>query len=189
MIPDLNGLLERIETELSSSDVDPNTPLSKRERIETALRRYCGHMDELQRYALFDKSKKYTRNLIATDNATYALMLLCWNKTEFSPIHDHPCDGCWVKVIQGSVQEVQYQIKDKKLVETKTINASEGVLYMDDSIGLHKVGNPSSDTDAITLHLYSPPYEKCRLWLNTDDVDAASRGVTCYYSEFGKKTQ
>jgi cysteine dioxygenase len=46
--------------------------------------------------------------LIATDGATFSLMLLCWNPGKFSPIHDHPSDGCWLRVLEGAVQEVRY---------------------------------------------------------------------------------
>jgi len=42
-----------------------------------------------KKYALFDTSKNYTRNLIATDDETFTLLLLCWNAGRESPIHDH----------------------------------------------------------------------------------------------------
>ena len=45
---------------------------------------------EWRKYALFDSSKHYTRNLIATDDETFTLLLLCWNPGKESPIHDHP---------------------------------------------------------------------------------------------------
>lgn len=90
--------------------------------------------------------------------------------------------------MQGLVQEIQYQEKDDgKLVESKNWIANHGVMYMDDSIGYHKVGNPSTDIDAITLHVYSPPYEKCRIWLDVDQ--GPSTAISCYYSEFGRKNQ
>lgn len=180
----LEGLLEVLDEELIKEN---DTPLRKKTRIEAALNRYTGDLKELQRHMFFDPLKNYTRNLIATDNKTYAVMLLCWNKTKFSPIHDHPCDGCWVKVIQGTVQEIQYQEQDGKLVESKNSKADGGVLYMDDSIGYHKVGNPSTSVDAVTLHVYSPPFEKCRIWLDVDKEPSVA--VSCYYSEFGRKTE
>lgn len=45
---------------------------------------------EWREYALFDCMKNYTRNLIATDDETFTLLLLCWNPDKGSPIHDHP---------------------------------------------------------------------------------------------------
>ena len=64
--------------------------------------------EDYQRYAHFDVDKNYTRNLVATDNQRYTLLMLCWNPSRESPIHDHPCDGCWMRVCQGSVQECRY---------------------------------------------------------------------------------
>ena len=69
------------------------------------------HLDpeELTRYTHLDDSKHYTRNLVATDNTNYTLLLLCWNPGKSSPIHDHPCDGCWMQVLKGQVRECRYE--------------------------------------------------------------------------------
>ena len=64
--------------------------------------------DAWQKYAIFDDEKPYTRNLISTDGETYTLLLLCWNPQKESPIHDHPCDGCWLQVVQGGIREDRY---------------------------------------------------------------------------------
>lgn len=150
-------------------------------------RRYSGDMRELERFAYADTSKNYTRNLIATDNETYALILIVWNRGKYSPIHDHPCDGCWVKVIDGAINEVRYQSQDGKLVESSNLTLDEGVTYMDDSMGFHKIGNPSATVDAVTLHLYSPPYDKCRVWFDTGDAAKSSVAHAYYFSEFGER--
>lgn len=56
----------------------------------------------------FDEHKCYTRNLIATDHETFTLLLLCWNGGKASPIHDHPCRGCWMRVCEGTVFETRF---------------------------------------------------------------------------------
>jgi len=147
------------------------------------------NMEELQRFAHFDTSRNYTRNLISTDNETYALLLLCWNPGKYSLVHDHPTDGCWVKVIQGQVNEVRYEKQDGKLMETSNVVLTSGVSYMDDSFGLHKVGNPHPEIKAISMHLYSPPYERCRVWFDTEDADKTSVSVANYYTEYGEKLE
>ena len=68
---------------------------------------------ELKEYALADPMKNYTRNLVATDNETFTLLLICWNPGKESPIHDHPCDGCWVRVCQGKIEETRYKINEE----------------------------------------------------------------------------
>ncbi len=71
----------------------------------------------LDQYKHFESEKKYTRNLIATDGERFTLMLLCWNGGKESPVHDHPCRGCWMRVCEGSVTETRYARKDGSLVE------------------------------------------------------------------------
>ncbi|EGZ29860.1 hypothetical protein PHYSODRAFT_476031 [Phytophthora sojae] len=183
---DLAQLVETLERELGR---DPELAIKHKPKLQQLLEDFPVNMEELQRFAHFDPSRNYTRNLISTDNETYALMLLCWNRGKYSPIHDHPTDGCWVKVIQGHVNEVRYQKQDDKLVETSNIVLTSGVTYMDDSFGLHKVGNPSQECDAISMHLYSPPYEKCRVWFDTEDADKSSVSVANYYTEYGEKVE
>jgi cysteine dioxygenase len=108
------------------------------------------------------------RNLIACDD-TFTLMLLCWNPGKESPIHDHPCHGCWMRVTTGVVEETRYviDVEANKLTETSKGAASPGdCIYIDDNVGLHKVRNPSTNVPACTLHLYSPPFARCNIWLD-----------------------
>ncbi|KAF0696822.1 Aste57867_12484 [Aphanomyces stellatus] len=183
----LQELVQIIESEIELHD--DGIPLAKKDAVKDALTRYNATARDWARFAHFDPSRNYTRNLIATDNETYALMLLCWNKGKYSPIHDHPSDGCWVRHIQGTVHEVRYWNHGAHLEQTGEMLVSAGVAYMDDSLGLHKIGNPSDTEDAITLHLYAPPYEKCRLWLNPADATKSSTAVATFYSEFGEINQ
>jgi predicted metal-dependent enzyme (double-stranded beta helix superfamily) len=75
-------------------------------------------------YAFFDPLKPYTRNLVATDNKTFTLLLLCWTPGKESPIHDHPCDGCWVQVLEGSAIESRY-VKDSATDELRCTKTEE----------------------------------------------------------------
>ena len=147
---------------------------------------------EWEPYALFDADRKYTRNLISTDNETYTLLLLCWNPGKASPIHDHPCDGCWMKVCRGQVRECRYEYPagsgdatERSLECIHDETYSEGELaYISDYMGFHKVGNPSDTIPAVTLHLYVPPISQCKIWVKEDCAPS-----TCYssnYSEYGR---
>lgn len=46
----------------------------------------------------------------------------------------------------------------------ETLLKRDTVAYIDDSIGLHKVINRSLENPAVTLHIYTPPYVKCRVF-------------------------
>mmetsp|Transcript_32430 Transcript_32430/g.62482 ORF Transcript_32430/g.62482 Transcript_32430/m.62482 type:complete len:257 (+) Transcript_32430:68-838(+) len=143
-----------------------------------------------EKYALFDSMKKYTRNLIATDDETFTLLLLCWNPNKESPIHDHPCDGCWLRVCQGKVQETRYEINkdtDKMDVTSDEVYEDDAPAFINDSMGYHKVGNPSTSTPAVTLHLYCPPFKECKIWLDPSHASRPSNAFMCNHSEYGVK--
>ncbi len=68
------------DTHIRGTELDPVNHLFGRLNL---------HDEGLKKYALFDNMKNYTRNLIATDDETFTLLLLCWNADKESPIHDH----------------------------------------------------------------------------------------------------
>ena len=90
-----------------------------------------------------------------------------------SPIHDHAGSSCWVKVLQGQLREVRYEYRNaddaerrgKKLaVLSDRTFEPESVAYINDTQGVHAMGNPNSDSVTVTLHVYAPPYVICRMF-------------------------
>ena len=102
---------------------------------------------------------KYTRNCLGrTEN--FELVLLCWNKGDLTPIHDHSGQKCWVYQVGGIVSEVRFE-KDAadNLQETSKLSLSPGKLtYMEDRMGYHMLKN-ETDGRAMTLHLYVEPID------------------------------
>ena len=159
-------------------------------------------LEDMHRYAFIDFDQKYTRNLISTDNELYTLLLLCWSPGQASPIHDHPCDGCWMRVVHGQVCESRYKevkhdsfssdddssstnwnttISPLKCTHSETYTQGQ-VAFINDSIGFHKISNPTSEL-TMSLHLYCPPFGECRTWL--EPHMKASRTTVGYYSAYG----
>jgi cysteine dioxygenase len=166
-------------------------------------RRVRWDKQDWEAFAHFDASRHYTRNLVATDQTTYTLLLLCWNPGQESPIHDHPCDGCWMQVLQGQIQECRYKYNNRVASNSNSKNNNNnmnnggkleciqdmtfdegGIVFIEDSQGLHKVGNPGT-RPAVTMHLYSPPFQSCKIWL--DEGKKPSKSSICNYSEYGRK--
>eukprot|EP00019_Armaparvus_languidus_P002836 CAMPEP_0168602010 /NCGR_PEP_ID=MMETSP0420-20121227/13784_1 /TAXON_ID=498008 /ORGANISM="Pessonella sp." /LENGTH=561 /DNA_ID=CAMNT_0008640529 /DNA_START=729 /DNA_END=2413 /DNA_ORIENTATION=- len=59
---------------------------------------------------------------------------------------------------------------------TKTTELGpEAAAYIDDSMGIHRMGNASSSAPAMSLHIYSPPIHRCRVF---DEQTCATRQVT-----------
>jgi len=164
--------------------------------IKNLTRKICGFSfrrlvldkQEWEPYAHFDPQKNYTRNLVATDDKTFTLILMCWNPGKESPIHDHPCDGCWVRVFEGSVQEVKYDKDDSSgsmLCTSNTMFHEGDISYMHDSMGYHKIGNPSPTVPAVSLHLYCPPFDKCKVWLDPSNASMSSNVNINFFSKYG----
>jgi predicted metal-dependent enzyme (double-stranded beta helix superfamily) len=133
-----------------------------------------------RKHAIPDYDIPYSRNLVATDNETYSLLCLVWNPSMGSPIHDHPCDGCWVQVLEGDILEKRYQpamqmphaIDGVKYEEQIAAGAAEvkrfdeigrdnfhrgQTCFLEDPDCFHSIHNPNDDRRAVTMHLYSPP--------------------------------
>jgi len=168
----------------------------KTDPVENLFRRLEVTQEDTSAYTFITEEKNYTRNLISTDDETYTLLLLCWNPNKSSPIHDHPCDGCWMRVLQGSINEKRYKINgstttttttttNKELICTKDSTFQEGeIAFIDDHLGLHKVGNQGKEL-AISMHLYSPPFGKCRIWMDEKNGENSCISRMHNYSEFG----
>jgi len=77
---------------------------------------------------------------------------------------------------------------DELVVKNENKVVEGAIAYMDDSLGLHKVGNPHPTQGAITMHLYSPPYQSCKSWFNTNATTFCRTNVT-YYSMCGRKVE
>jgi hypothetical protein len=70
------------------------------------------------------------------------------------------------------------------------------IAYITDTMGYHKIGNPTIDQPAVSLHLYAPPIQECRTWRLPEDENGDNGGgggmicetsscVATHYSEYG----
>ena len=101
--------------------------------------------------------------MIAYDEK-FTILLLCWEKGQKSPIHDHSGSNCWVKVLDGEIEECLYDLGEDGIstqLKSKRTFSPGGIAYINDSYGVHKMGNPNEDKVAISLHVYSPAYHEC----------------------------
>ncbi|CAB3262102.1 unnamed protein product [Arctia plantaginis] len=77
-----------------------------------------------------------------------------------------------------------YDVRDMK-VRKKTRMEVNDVCYINDAIGLHRVENPSHVDGAVSLHLYCPPFDRCRVF-DARTGKPAEVKVT-FWSMYGKK--
>lgn len=109
-------------------------------------------------------SECYTRNCIV-ENEKFELILLCWEKGQMTPIHDHGGEECWVRIIQGEFRETIYQLdKAGELNAVKSsISKTGDITYMIDFMGCHRLENRSNQR-SMSLHLYAKPIRNCQLF-------------------------
>lgn len=82
------------------------------------------------------------------------VMLLSWEPGYTTLPHDHAANGCWLRVLQGSLTEVRY---DSDLVQQQVTALPAGTIsFMSNEFGYHAIFNDSS-TVTWSLHVYSPP--------------------------------
>jgi len=165
----------------------------KKAQIFVLLNKASISTAEINKYTYWDAEKPYTRNLIATDGTNYTLLLLCWNPGKESKIHNHPCNGCFVKTVRGCLRESRYSVHSDSNEIRKSgtkFFCEDQVSFMHDDIGLHKIGNPSLDFGAISIHLYTPPFSSCKVWSNpgVGQLSNADNGTVGYFSVFGHRS-
>lgn len=138
--------------------------------VYTIMSNYKGNPKEWAPYIKFQPNR-YTRNLVDAGNGKFNLMILCWAESQGSSIHDHTNSHCFMKCIQGTLVETKYawpkdgEDKDGPMHLISRTELKEGsVAYIHDSIGLHRVENPSHTEAGVTLHLYVPPYDHCNIF-------------------------
>lgn len=121
--------------------------------------------DSLETYICF-RPDLYTRNLVYKDE-TFELLVICWGVGQKAPIHGHEGEYCWARVERGSLRITNYrELSEAPLVLdrlSKPVNGERG--YLDGPADIHEVENLASfGQAAVSLHVYSHPYEECDVY-------------------------
>ncbi len=183
----LNELMELLYQAFETNDVNIDY-------VHEIMNNYKGNMKEWLPFIKF-LPNKYTRNLVDAGNGKFNLMILCWAESQGSSIHNHMNSHCFMKCIQGSLIETKYawpkdDQNDNNEHPMEIISRNElkegQVAYINDSIGLHRVENPSHTDTAITLHLYVPPYDHCNVF--DERTGHTNQAYVTFYSIKGQLT-
>ncbi len=125
---------------------------NKLEELDDLLKSYNGK--DWEDYVKFSDIK-YTRNNVFSDD-NIEMIVICWNNNQQSGIHDHPNNGCLMKVLQGEITEECYNNK-LELIKINN-NKVNDIGYQEGKNGIHNIIN--SNNKSISLHIYSPPNYK-----------------------------
>lgn len=159
------------------------------EDIIATMDRYDASTWDWVEGAKFDPHR-YTRNLIDAGNGKFNLMLLCWNEGQGSGVHDHSDAHCFLKVCHGTIKETRFAWPVKEGQDMVQIGVNyqrqNETGYMADNLGLHRVENANHTDKAITLHLYSPPFESCHRF--DQHTGKSTTAKVTFWSQFGVRT-
>ena len=112
---------------------------------------YCG--DDWKEYINFSVDR-YTKNLVYR-NDKVDILVICWNKNQVSGIHDHPDNGCILKVMDGELIEQVYD--NDNLIKVNKCCKND-ISFQKGKKGLHNIINGNNET--VSIHVYSPPNYK-----------------------------
>ena len=177
----MNNIAISIQQMLAQFDsyINKNFPVQE---VSQFLKTHPLQQKVLEQYTFFNNSH-YTRNLIHKCK-DYELMAVCWKPGQIAPIHGHEGEKCWARVESGKLKICNYKLENSttplQIKKTSEIIGETG--YLDGPADIHKVENPF-DENAISLHLYTKPFNKCDIY--NLDTGTKDRVALSYYSEFG----
>lgn len=150
--------------------------------VVALLEAYCKSEDDWKRFAHF-APEGYTRNLVTRTDG-FDLIVLCWDKGQESPIHNHEAQRCWMGVLEGLLDETHCYERAEgppERREPKTYAKGQVAFIMDD-IALHIIG-AAGDAPGVSLHLYAQPYDECNIYC--PETGKVSRKQLSFHSRGG----
>lgn len=178
--------------------------------VQQEIAKWFPRPAEYEPYIMWDLENptRYTRNLVFR-NEHMDVILMCWPAGQASTIHDHDSSSCWVVVVEGTVDEVQYAVPmlDRHFIESEMKNPTGAVgrcgelrvqnrfrlevggctsTYANNDIGLHRVEN-NTDQPAYTLHIYAPPLSRMKIFKPDGQVSVTTVAAVPFTSELGRR--
>jgi predicted metal-dependent enzyme (double-stranded beta helix superfamily) len=135
--------------EIYSQKGDDSKHISK---VNLALSNYKG--DDWKQFVKINE-KSYNRHVFH-NSKEFDIILITWAGGNQCKIHNHPDNGCSVRVMHGDVIEKRYDTKTFDQI-SENHHYIDDILYIDDSQAYHKMCNENKEY-CVTLHVYSPGF-------------------------------
>jgi cysteine dioxygenase len=161
------------------------------DNVQDYIQRHSVRPETLEKYLFFSKGS-YTRNLIFK-NDMFECMTICWEIGQFSRIHNHRDQNCWMSAPIGRLKIQNFRVEDHNAA-TLTCNLTPTDVYVMDAAHpahvnplepVHQVLNlPEYNQRAVSIHVYSKPFDMCEVYYRDQGTYA---DVPLHYtSEYGK---
>jgi cysteine dioxygenase len=149
------------------------------------------HPETLEPY-LFYANSHYTRNLIYKCDL-FEVLAICWNVGQFSRIHNHRDQNCWMATPIGKLRVQNYRVENRdpargtcRLIPTEVYDMDAGhpgTVRPEEPV--HQVQNrPEFGLRATSVHIYSYPYASCEVYY--EEKGTYTDVPLHYSSEYGK---
>jgi predicted metal-dependent enzyme (double-stranded beta helix superfamily) len=164
------------------------------ENVQDYIVRHAVRPETLDKYLFFSKGS-YTRNLIFR-NDVFECMAICWEVGQFSRIHNHRDQNCWMSAPVGRLKVQNFRVEERhtggdhcgtcKLIPTDIYEMDAAhPAYVNPLEPVHQVLNLAEyGQRAVSIHVYSKPFDTCEIYLR--DQGTYSDVPLHYTSEYGK---
>ena len=164
------------------------------ENVQDYVMRHHVRPETLDKYLYFSKGC-YTRNLIFK-NDLFECMTICWEVGQFSRVHNHRDQNCWMSAPIGRLKVQNFRVEDRHsasdhsgtchLVPTDIYEMnSANPVYVNPLEPVHQVLNLAGyNQRAVSIHIYSKPFDSCEVY----QLEKGTYGdVPLHYtSEYGR---
>src|SRR6266404_5783392 len=161
------------------------------ENVQDFVMRHHVRPDTLDKYLYFSKGC-YTRNLIFK-NDLFECMTICWEVGQFSRIHNHRDQNCWMSAPIGRLKVQNFRVEHHDAAQN-TCQLSPTDIYVMDAAHpayvnplepVHQVLNLAEyNQRAVSIHVYSKPFDMCEVYYR--DKGTYADVPLHYTSEYGK---
>ena len=164
------------------------------ETVQDYILHHAIRPESLEKYLFFSKGS-YTRNLIFK-NDMFECMAICWEVGQFSRIHNHRDQNCWMSAPIGRLKVQNFRVQDRhsdgehcgtcKLAATDIYEMdATHPAYVNPLEPVHQVLNlPEFNQRAVSIHVYSKPFDMCEVYYR--DKGTYADVPLHYTSEYGK---
>ncbi len=161
------------------------------ETVQNYILTHAVRPETLDKYLFFSKGN-YTRNLIFKNNV-FECMTICWEVGQFSRVHNHRDQNCWMSAPIGRLRVQNFHVDERDAAhgtchiiptDTYDMDAAHSA-YVNPLEPVHQVLNlPEFNQRAVSVHVYSRPFDICEVYQREKGTYA---DVPLHYtSEYGK---
>jgi cysteine dioxygenase len=172
----------------------PQAMFDQTEPVRRFLQDTQVNADSLAPYLTWDR-QHYTRNLI-DKTPLYELIAICWEVGQFSSVHNHRDQNCWMAVPIGRLLVENFRVLHQDVAAGKCKLETSDTVEMnfshpcavDPLEPVHRVLNPREfNQRAVSLHVYSRPFDTCVVY--SAEQSTCGEIKLHYHTAYGKPVQ